>query len=184
MHKQSIIALVILTLIFVSLNSKSQFYQEIDGSPYATSDAPIAEYIHPLGEKLVVIDPREHVWGAYNLNGKLIRWGIASAGANFCADTRLSCRTKSGSFRIYLMGESNCSSNKYPIPGGGSPMPYCMYFHGNQALHGSNEVEYENISHGCVRVHIDDAKWLRYHFVEGPDSNNNYLGTKILIKDY
>ncbi len=63
-------------------------------------------------------------------------------------------------------------------------MPYCMYFTGSQAIHGSNEVEFSNVSHGCVRIHVDDAKWLRYKFVEGPDLANNYRGTKIVIMDY
>jgi lipoprotein-anchoring transpeptidase ErfK/SrfK len=63
-------------------------------------------------------------------------------------------------------------------------MPYCMYFSGGEALHGSTDIQFENISHGCVRIHIDDAKWLRYHFVEGPTMANNFRGTKVTIKSY
>ena len=63
-------------------------------------------------------------------------------------------------------------------------MPYCMFFNGGQALHGSNQVVRANASHGCVRVHVSDAKWLRYHFVEGPSAANFYHGTKIIIKPY
>ena len=55
-------------------------------------------------------------------------------------------------------------------------MPYCMYFHGGQALHGSYEVVNGNISHGCVRLHVNDARWLRFNFAEP--------GTKVIIKPY
>jgi L,D-transpeptidase ErfK/SrfK len=166
------------------LGSYAQSYYEISGSPYATHDAPLPEHIKPPAEKLIVVDPSEHVWGAYSPKGKLIRWGIATAGADYCADLNTACRTKSGSFRIHSLGNGNCVSSKFPLPGGGAPMPYCMYFNGSQALHGSNDVEYDNVSHGCIRVHIDDAEWLRYHFVEGPNLLNGYRGTKMLIKSY
>ena len=63
-------------------------------------------------------------------------------------------------------------------------MPYCMFFNGSEAMHGSSEVEFENISHGCVRIHVSDAQWLRYHFVEGPVAANNYRGTRIIIRPY
>lgn len=157
---------------------------EINGSAFATDNAPLPEYIKAPSEKLVVVDPTEHVWGAYNAKGKLIRWGIATTGAAYCSDIRQSCRTKSGEFRIYSLGDGGCISSKYPIPGGGAPMPYCMYFNGSQALHGSDDVQYSNASHGCVRMHVEDAKWLRYHFAEGPRAGNGYRGTRVLIKGY
>jgi lipoprotein-anchoring transpeptidase ErfK/SrfK len=59
-----------------------------------------------------------------------------------------------------------------------------MYFSGGQAIHGSNEVVFDNVSHGCVRVHVEDAKWLRYQFVEGPNPANRYRGTRIFIEPY
>lgn|SRR3990167_1264677 len=157
---------------------------EIDGSPFATEDTPLEQYIKPPGEKIIMVDPIEHVWGAYNAKGKLIRWGIATAGADWCRDSHHSCRTKTGNFRIYSIGDHACVSRKFPIPDGGAPMPYCMYFNGGQALHGSYEVDYANASHGCIRVNVSDAKWLRYHFVEGPSSVNHYRGTKITIREY
>lgn len=183
---QRINSLFILLLIsfLYSLTSEGQLAYEIDGSPYATSDAPIPEYIKAPGEKLIIVDPREHVWGAYNPHGRLMRWGIATAGSDYCSDLGHSCRTKSGIFRIHSLGNSDCISSKFPMETGGAPMPYCMYFNGSQALHGSSEVEYGNISHGCIRIHIDDAKWLRFHFVEGPIPQNHYLGTKIIIGEY
>ncbi len=167
----------------LSLSTYSQII-ELDGSPFATQNAPMPEYIRRPAEKVIIVNPAEHVWGAYSANGKLIRWGIATAGADFCRDMQGSCRTKTGVFRIYSAGSDNCVSNQFPLGVGGASMPYCMYFNGSQALHGSNEVEYENSSHGCVRMHVDDAKWLRYHFVEAPNAANQYRGTQVIIQSY
>ncbi|MBX3709227.1 MAG: L,D-transpeptidase [Gammaproteobacteria bacterium] len=168
-----------LLIFFISPCLYAQAY-EISGSPFATEGAPLPEYIENYGEKVIVVYPMDHLWGAYNQTGKLIRWGIATAGAEQCEDSENSCRTKTGSFRIYSLGNSSCVSNKYA----GSPMPYCMYFNGGQALHGSSDIQFDNVSHGCVRVHVNDAKWLRYHFVEGPNITNHYRGTKIIVKPY
>lgn len=172
---------IITTLFFIiALYGSVSQADEINGSPFATDGAPLPQHLKSHGEKVIFVDPKEHAWGAYNANGKLIRWGIATAGASRCADSGLSCRSKTGSFRIYSLGNSNCVSLKYE----GAPMPYCMYYHGGEALHGSNDVQFENISHGCVRIHNDDAKWLRYHFVEGPTFVNHYRGTKVIIQSY
>ena len=171
---------ILLLSTLISTTALAQAVYEISGSAFATSDAPIPAKIKSPLEKLIVIDPKAHVYGAYNANGKLIRWGIASAGRTICNDTGEHCRTKTGAFRIYSLGNANCYSHKY----NDASMPYCMYFNGSEALHGSNDVEFDNVSHGCVRVHNDDAEWLRFHFVEGPTSTNHYLGTKIIIKSY
>jgi len=146
---------------------------EISGSPFATQGAPLAEQLQGYGEKVIFVDPAQHVFGAYAANGKLIRWGIATGGA-------ASSRTKTGEFRIYSLGDSRCLSNKY----NNAPMPYCMFFNGGQALHGSSDIQFDNVSHGCIRLHIDDAKWLRYHFVQGPRVANHYRGTRVVIESY
>lgn len=183
--KNKMITRMMFCLFFVLANSTyCQAVYEISGSPFATDNAPIPQKIRGEGEKIIVVDPKEHVWGAYSASGKLIRWGIATAGANFCRDVNNSCRTNSGYFRIYSMGGEDCISHKYPLPDGGAPMPYCMYFNGSVAIHGSSEVEFQNISHGCIRIHIDDAKWLRFKFVEAPNFSNHYQGTKVIIKAY
>lgn len=117
------------------------------------------------GERMVVVNPRIHEWGAYNSNGQLIRSGTAATGKYYCPDTGRGCKTTSGTFRVFHMGGAGCFSSRFPIPHGGAPMPYCMYYNGNQALHGSYEVAKAHLSHGCVRLHVGDAKWLRYNFV-------------------
>ncbi len=127
-------------------------------------------------EKVIVIDPSVHAWGAYNANGDLIRSGLATAGNSWCPDIKRSCRTRVGTFRIQSLGSFDCKSTLYPLPRGGAPMPYCMFFNGNQGLHGSYNVVEGNVSHGCVRVSVSDAEWIRHDFAT--------VGTKIIVRPY
>lgn len=147
-------------------------------------DGGLPRQIDSPGEKVIVVDPRIHAWGAYTSDGRLVRSGVASAGADWCKDIGSSCHTEVGSFRIHSLGGSHCTSPSFPLPNGGAPMPYCMYFTEYQALHGSPDVVRGNISHGCVRLHVNDARWLRYNFVEGPNSSNGYQGTLVIIRPY
>ncbi|OAI48835.1 hypothetical protein AYO45_00745 [Gammaproteobacteria bacterium SCGC AG-212-F23] len=136
----------------------------------------LPQQISPPGESLIVIDPRLHVWGAYSADGRLIRAGLASAGANWCPDIGRRCHTRSGSFRIQSLGNGGCVSSIYPLGEGGAPMPYCMFFNGNQGLHGSNAIGEGNYSHGCVRVSVSDARWIRYDFA--------HIGTRVIVRSY
>lgn len=147
--------------------------------------SPFPRLIDPPDEKLVIIDLAQNAWGAYDSEGALVKWGPATGGADWCSDSPESCRTDEGEFRIYSLGNSNCVSTKFPLPNGGAPMPYCMFFNGGQALHGSpGGVIVNHVSHGCVRLFVSDAEWLRYDFVEGPDYYNNYRGTKVIVRPY
>jgi lipoprotein-anchoring transpeptidase ErfK/SrfK len=143
---------------------------------YDASDGRLPKQIPAEGEKVIIVDPKVHAWGAYSSSGMLMKQGLAAAGSKWCADLNRPCRTKSGIFRIQSLGDSDCISSRYPLGEGGAPMPYCMYFNGNQGLHGSNQVAAANISHGCVRLRVSDAQWLRYHFAQ--------RGTKVIIKNY
>jgi lipoprotein-anchoring transpeptidase ErfK/SrfK len=152
------------------------------GSAYASNTS--SDYSSRLpstitpGQKVVVIDPRVHAWGAYDSSGNLIKSGLATAGSNWCPDLGRPCRTSSGTFRVQSLGAADCKSKIFPMPKGGAPMPYCMFFHGGQAMHGVSEGEVVegNISHGCVRLHVADAEWLRFNFVD--------VGTKVEVKPY
>jgi len=137
---------------------------------------PLPGAIKPPGQHVIVINHRTHAWGAYMPNGRLVRYGLASAGSHYCRDIRRPCRTKVGSFRIFHMGDGGCYSSRYPLPHGGAPMPFCMYFNGNQALHGSPHVVRGNISHGCVRMRTSDARWLRFNFAT--------YGTRVVVWPY
>lgn len=147
---------------------------------------PFPTQIEPPNEKFIIVSPRIHAWGAYDTDGSLVSYGLASAGANYCSDIKRPCRTKTGTYRIYALGDERCYSSRFPLPDGGAPMPYCMYFNGNQALHGSPEgsVVRGNVSHGCVRMHVGDARWLRYNFIDPPGEYNAHQGTKVVILPY
>lgn len=147
--------------------------------------SPLPLQIESNEEKVIVVDLNQNAWGAYDDSGSLVRWGPATGGKKWCPDINQSCRTKPGTFRVYSLGSSDCVSSKFPVPDGGAPMPYCMFFNGGQALHGSpGGVIRGNASHGCVRLFVQDAEWLRYDFVEPPMSDNSYRGTKVVVLPY
>lgn len=132
------------------------------------------------GKKTIVVNPQQHVWGAYNADGTLARAGIATSGGRVCPpdDDEADCRTGTGTFHIYSLGGEECYSKRYPKPDGGGLMPFCMYFNKGQALHGSPDsvVIEDNVSHGCVRMRIPDAEWMRNNFAQ--------LGTKVIVLPY
>jgi len=139
--------------------------------------SPLPHQLNDVHERTIVFDPKVYAWGAYDSDGTLVKWGPASGGSDWCRDLGHACHTKPGSYRIYSLGSSNCVSTIFPLPDGGAPMPYCMFFHGGQALHGSpGEVAYGNISHGCVRLFVQDAEWIRYDFAE--------YGTRVIVLPY
>lgn len=135
--------------------------------------APFPHNISPTGEKLIQVSLGSLAWGAYDADGKLLNWGPVAGGKDFCPDIQRQCRTVTGEFKIQRKGDAKCKSNTFPIPDGGAPMPYCMFFQGGYAMHGSNEVPGYNASHGCVRMWVDDAKWLNQEF--------GSVGTKVTV---
>lgn len=143
---------------------------------HASYSSRLPSSINTNGRKTIVVDPRKHVWGAYDANGQLVRSGLATAGNSWCADIGRSCRTSVGTFSIQSLGNASCKSTRYPKPRGGAPMPYCMFFNKNMALHGSNQVVEGNVSHGCVRLRVSDAEWLRHNFAN--------IGTRVIVKPY
>ena len=58
-----------------------------------------------------------------------------------------------------------------------APMPYSIFFHGGYAIHGSYDTDHlgSPASHGCIRLHPDDAAEL-YSLVRGDPE-----GTRIII---
>ena len=147
--------------------------------------APFPKQITPPGEKLLIFDPALQAFAAYEADGSLIRWGPASGGSDWCKDIDSVCHTHAGHFRIFSLGSSDCISHKFPLPFGGAPMPYCMYFNNGQAFHGEpNGLPGYNASHGCVRLYVDDAEWLRYDFVESSGEDNHNRGTKVIVRPY
>jgi len=147
--------------------------------------SPFPKQTTPPGEKLIIFDPRLHAFGAYDSSGILVRWGPASGGSDWCRDLNSQCHTNVGKFRVFSLGDEDCKSKKFPLPKGGAPMPYCMYFNNGQAFHGEpNGLPGFNASHGCVRLYVSDAEWMRFDFIEGPTATNKYRGTRVIVNPY
>ena len=132
-------------------------------SPEALS--PFEPYIEPGYSNTIMIDLDELAWGAYSAEGELMKWGPISGGKDYCADVKRPCQTLPGDFTIYRAGTVKCKSKKFPVGKGGAKMPYCMFYDGGYAIHGSYEVPGYHASHGCVRTFIDDARWLNRNFI-------------------
>nr|WP_118996685.1 L,D-transpeptidase [Legionella oakridgensis] len=133
--------------------------------------------------KQIIVDQDKLAWGAYDEQGRLVKWGPISSGSDKCSDNSSpTCRTKTGIYRIFSKESERCKSNVFPIGKGGAKMPYCMYFHKGLALHGSDDIPGYRASHGCVRMFTRDAKWLNEEFVELSNERNNFLGTKVVIR--
>lgn len=131
--------------------------------------APMSRQISPPGHKLILVslNPNKLAFGAYSASGTLQHWGPVSGGRGYCPDVGRGCHTSTGTYTIYNKGGSGCRSTKFPVGRGGAPMPYCMFFHGGYALHGSYEVPGYNASHGCIRLLVNDAEWLNTDFTRG-----------------
>lgn len=128
------------------------------------------------GQKMFVFSPRHRAWAAYDGAGNRVGYGKANGGASYCADVGRSCLTPRGVFRVRSKGTAACKSSKFPRPRGGAPMPYCMFFHGGYAIHGSPSISNNNSSHGCIRVRTSAARWLHQNFMSH--------GTKVVVLSY
>ncbi len=142
---------------------------------YAPFDPTLA-----VNQKTIIVDLAQLAWGAYNENGNLISWGPLSGGKSYCSDVKRGCRTPSGTYTIYSKRGEGCVSSKFPVGRGGAPMPYCMFFRGGYALHGSPNVPGYHASHGCVRIFKEDARWLNQEFINMPSQG----GTRVIVKPY
>lgn len=128
--------------------------------------SPFPQQQEPSDFKMILVDISDLAFGAYNVDGTLQHWGPISTGKNYCADVKRGCKTPTGEYAVYRKQGASCKSSKFPLGKGGAPMPYCMFFKGGFALHGSPNVPGYNDSHGCVRLYTDDAKWLNQYFVD------------------
>lgn len=127
------------------------------GSEIAVAEIPSSTQ---FGGKTFVFDPHSYKWGAYE-DGDLVADGYANGGNHWCGDIHRRCHTPQGVFRIQSKGGASCRSKKFPVGRGGAPMPYCMFFSGGYAIHGSPRLTYANVSHGCIRVSYEAANWLK-----------------------
>lgn len=123
-----------------------------------------------------IYNPRSLTWRAVSDSGNVVRSGQGSGGSGYCRDIHRRCHTPTGVYSVISKGGPGCKSSRYPVGRGGAPMPYCMYFSKYYAIHGSYEVPNYNASHGCIRVHPGDARWLSNNFI--------HVGTRVIVKSY
>ena len=145
--------------------------------------SPFPRYIEPDGEKIIFVSQQKLAWAAYDEKGELIWWGPLSSGSGRCTSREGGCITPSGSFRIIRKQDISCISTAFPVrdygESGGAEMPYCMHFLRGVALHGSDIVPGYRASHGCVRLFIEDARWLNEEFIELPGVG--LKGTRVIV---
>lgn len=103
-------------------------------------------------DKLFIIDKNIQAWAAYEY-GKLVRWGIVSTGAE-------ESRTPNGRFNFNWKAEHRVSSLSPP----GEPwdMYWVFNFHEARGIHIHQYAMPTGgpISHGCVRMVEEDARWV------------------------
>ena len=145
--------------------------------------SPFPRYIDSDGEKTIYVSQKQLAWGAYDEKGELLWWGPLSSGSGHCKSIDGTCITPSGSFRIIRKQDIDCISTAFPMhsdgESGGAEMPYCMHFFRGIALHGSDTVPGYRASHGCVRLFIEDARWLNEEFIELP--GGTMKGTRVIV---
>lgn len=145
--------------------------------------SPFPRYIDSTGEKTIFVSQKQLAWGAYDENGELLWWGPLSSGSGHCRYVDGKCVTPTGSFRIIRKQDSDCVSTAFPMrfegESGGAQMPYCMHFFRGYALHGSDTVPGYRASHGCVRLFIEDARWLNEEFINLP--GEGMKGTRVIV---
>lgn len=145
--------------------------------------SPFPRYIESTGEKTIFVSQKQLAWGAYDENGELLWWGPISPGSGICRNVEGKCITPTGSFRIIRKQDADCISTAFPMrfegESGGAQMPYCMHFFRGYALHGSDTVPGYRASHGCVRLFIEDARWLNEEFITIP--GEGMRGTRVIV---
>jgi len=79
--------------------------------------------------------------------------------------------TPRGIYQPYLLKPMHYSS-KYE----NAPMPNSIFFHGGYAIHATEAINNlgRPASHGCVRLHPQNARWL-YHIVKEYGKENVFI---------
>jgi lipoprotein-anchoring transpeptidase ErfK/SrfK len=134
-------------------------------------------------DKQIVVDLNKMQWTAVQ-DGQVIKTGEAIGGSERCTDNRRrSCKSPIGTFQIKDKQGWGYRSHKYPLDCAdkskcGARMYMAMHLNtkAGEALHGSDMMVGRNESHGCIRLHKEDALWLSKNFVE--------IGTTVVILPY
>lgn len=138
-------------------------------SPPAPAPPPAPAVGQGLGERWIDIDLTNQRLTAYEGNQAVFSTAISSG--------TWAHPTVTGQFHIWLRYESQTMDGRrlgynYYLPN----VPYVMYFYRDYALHGT--YWHNNfgtpMSHGCVNMTIDDARWLYYWSSYGTMVNVHY----------
>ncbi len=154
------------------IHRTTHYTQDKRGRDYFPVKAPAT------GQKQFIFDPQAFAWAAYDEQGNRVMTGGGSGGQDVCDENnQQSCRTVTGTFKVYNKKDLECRSGEYPVETtGGAKMPYCMYFFQGYTIHAAYYVPYANSSHGCIRVLPSAAKWLNEQFIT--------IGTTVTVLPY
>lgn len=113
------------------------------------------------------IDLSDQRMRVYRNGVEIHDWPVSTA--------RRGYRTPVGSFRPGRMYRRYFSSRYH-----GSPMPHAIFFHGGYAIHGTTEIRNlgRPASHGCVRLHPDNARRLFELILETGKQNARIVITR------
>jgi hypothetical protein len=149
--------------------------------------SPFPRFLPGITEKTVIFSLSELYFAAYSADGRRVITGPISSGRG-CPGRN--CLTPTGVFRFYYIRGANAVSSLYPIHTwrtvirdgrerrvpdrrGGAKIPYFMAIVGNIGAHGFVQVPGFNASAGCIRMFLDDVRWLNQRFVR--------IGTRAII---
>lgn len=140
-----------------------------------TSLVPAKKLPPAIAEAMLELKTEEKRWLEINLSAqRLIAWnGSKPAYAVIVSTGKKATATPTGLFSIYSKRRlDRMRGEDYDIP----DVPYALYFHQGYAIHGTY---WHNrfgtpVSHGCINVAIDHAKWL-FEWVA--------IGTPVIIHD-
>ncbi|MCB6179683.1 L,D-transpeptidase [Rhodobacter sp. Har01] len=110
-----------------------------------------------LEVRISISQQKMHV---YHEGRKLYEWPVSTAGRGSI--------TPSGTYKPEFLSK-NHRSRRY----NNAPMPFAIFYDGNYAIHGTTQVKKlgRPASHGCVRLHPDNAQILfRMVKAEGMDN--------------
>jgi L,D-transpeptidase catalytic domain len=151
----------------------------------APSVAPVKPAAKPVAKPAVKLTPTQQAiarlkkspdrWIEVNLKTqRVIAWeGKRWVNAMIVSTGKSSTPTVTGVFDVYdRYAEARMQGDDYDIP----DVPYVMYFHRGYGFHGAY---WHNrfgtpVSHGCVNLAVDKAKWL-YDFAT--------IGTPVVVHD-
>jgi len=109
------------------------------------------------------IDLSDQQMKVYKGEKKLYNWTVSTARSGYI--------TPKGSYKPYYLHKMHYSKKYH-----NSPMPHSIFFKGGYAIHGTKSIGRlgRRASHGCVRLHPDNAKKL-YALVQKYGKKNTFI---------